>query len=68
MRTSLTRRLLAVATSLTASAALATLVPAPAHADDSTTLAIVGTSDVSDSNLFAAVLKPGFEAATRSTR
>ena len=27
------------------------------------TLAIVGTSDVADSNLFAAVLKPGFEKA-----
>ncbi|MGZ4476639.1 MAG: substrate-binding domain-containing protein, partial [Nocardioides sp.] len=27
------------------------------------TLAIVGTSDIADSNLFAAVLKPGFEKA-----
>jgi tungstate transport system substrate-binding protein len=35
----------------------------PASADDSSTLTVVGTSDVSDSNLVAAVIKPGFEAA-----
>jgi tungstate transport system substrate-binding protein len=39
------------------------LTPGVSHADDSSTLTIVGTSDVSDSNLVAAVLKPGFEAA-----
>ncbi|MBV9484459.1 MAG: substrate-binding domain-containing protein [Frankiaceae bacterium] len=37
--------------------------PAVAHADDSGTVTVVGTSDVVDSNLVAAVLQPGFEAA-----
>ncbi len=36
--------------------------PSPAHADDSSTLTVVGTSDVYDSNLVQSVLKPGFEA------
>ena len=46
---------------------LAAMLPgvlsSPAHADDSSTITIVGTSDVSDSNLMAAVIKPGFQAA-----
>jgi tungstate transport system substrate-binding protein len=36
--------------------------PSTSRADDSSTLTVVGTSDVSDSNLMAAVIKPGFEA------
>ena len=36
---------------------------APALADDATTLTVVGTSDVYDSNLVQSVIKPGFEAA-----
>jgi tungstate transport system substrate-binding protein len=39
------------------------LAPVVARADDASTVTIVGTSDVSDSNLMAGVLKPGFEAA-----
>ncbi len=39
------------------------LVSAPSQADDSSTLTVVGTSDVYDSNLVQSVLKPGFEAA-----
>jgi tungstate transport system substrate-binding protein len=39
------------------------LLPAVTSADDSSTLTIVGTSDVNDSNLVQSVLKPGFEAA-----
>lgn len=40
-----------------------TLVSAPSQADDASTLTVVGTSDVYDSNLVQTVLKPGFEAA-----
>src|SRR5262245_53886981 len=45
---------------------VAALVPgltSPANADDSSTLTVVGTSDVFDSNLVQTVIKPGFEAA-----
>lgn len=35
----------------------------PSHASHQTSLVVVGTSDVVDSNLVAAVLKPGFETA-----
>src|SRR5262249_39616422 len=38
------------------------LMPSVSHADDANTLTVVGTSDVFDSNLVQAVLKPGFEA------
>lgn len=52
---------------VTAVAALAlplTLLAAPSQAaDDRTPLLVVGTSDVSDSDLMAKVIKPGFEAA-----
>jgi tungstate transport system substrate-binding protein len=44
-------------------AGLVPLVSSPAHADDSTTLTVVGTSDVFDSNLVTDVIQPGFEAA-----
>jgi tungstate transport system substrate-binding protein len=46
-------------------AAVAVLAVSPAigRADDASTVTVVGTSDVSDSNLVSAVLKPGFEAA-----
>jgi tungstate transport system substrate-binding protein len=47
---------------LAAVAALA-VWPAAGRADDAATVTVVGTSDVSDSNLVSAVLKPGFEAA-----
>ena len=39
------------------------LLPGVAQADDSSTLTVVGTSDVFDSNLIQSVIKPGFEAA-----
>jgi tungstate transport system substrate-binding protein len=39
------------------------LAPAIASADSSSTVTIVGTSDVTDSGLFANVIKPGFQAA-----
>ena len=45
---------------------VAALVPglsSPATADDPSTLTVVGTSDVFDSNLVQTVIKPGFEAA-----
>jgi tungstate transport system substrate-binding protein len=40
-----------------------TLLPAAAKADDASTVTVVGTSDVFDSNLVTAVLKPAFQAA-----
>ncbi len=51
--------------SLLALALVASLVlfPALAAADTGTTLTVVGTSDVSDSNLMANVIQPGFSAA-----
>ncbi|WP_375498422.1 substrate-binding domain-containing protein [uncultured Jatrophihabitans sp.] len=48
---------------LTAVAALAAVAPTAAQADDSSTLTVVGTSDVYDSNLVQSVIKPGFEKA-----
>lgn len=53
----------ALGLALASAIAAVVLTPGAARADDSSTLTIVGTSDVSDSNLVAAVLKPGFEAA-----
>jgi tungstate transport system substrate-binding protein len=44
-------------------ALLPSLTTSAANADDSSTLTVVGTSDVSDSNLMADVIQPGFEAA-----
>jgi tungstate transport system substrate-binding protein len=41
----------------------ATLTPGTSRADDSTTVTVVGTSDVVDSNLVNAVLMPDFEKA-----
>lgn len=52
-------RLLAAAAALIAAA----LVPVAARADDTTTINVVGTSDVYDSNLVQSVIKPGFEKA-----
>jgi tungstate transport system substrate-binding protein len=40
-----------------------TLLPGVSSADDAATVTVVGTSDVFDSNLVTAVLKPGFQAA-----
>src|ERR1700722_17387814 len=50
---------------LLASAALLSLVllPALAQADTSSTLTVVGTSDVSDSGLMANLIQPAFTAA-----
>lgn len=56
----LTRYAAVAAAAVLAGSALA--IPA-AHADNSSTLTIVGTSDVYDSNLIQSVIKPGFEAA-----
>jgi tungstate transport system substrate-binding protein len=43
--------------------ALCALAPVASRADDASTLTVVGTSDVFDSNLVQSVLKPGFQAA-----
>jgi tungstate transport system substrate-binding protein len=48
---------------ITLAAALLAFVPAVARADDSTTVTVQGTTDVSDSHLIQAVIQPGFEAA-----
>jgi ABC-type tungstate transport system permease subunit len=50
---------------LTSVAALAavTLTPAASHADTSSTVTVVGTSDVFDSDLIQNVIKPDFEKA-----
>ena len=53
--------LTAVSAALTATLTAGALTAA--HADDSSTLTVVGTSDVYDSNLVQSVLKPGFQAA-----
>lgn len=53
----------AIGLALASALATVVLTPGVSRADDSATLTVVGTSDVSDSNLMAAVLKPGFEAA-----
>jgi len=52
-------------TALLAVACAAALLPVPAlaAADTATTLTVVGTSDVSDSNLMSNVIQPGFQAA-----
>jgi tungstate transport system substrate-binding protein len=55
----------AVASSLALAAV--TLTPSVSQADDSKTLTVVGTSDVFDSNLIQAVIKPDFEAANPGT-
>ncbi len=58
----MTRRVVCAA-ALLLLAALVPGVSSPATADDSSTLTVVGTSDVFDSNLVQSVLKPGFKAA-----
>lgn len=64
MSISHTRRRLIAATAAFSLAALpATFLASPSQADGPTPLAIVGTSDVSDSDLMSKVIKPGFEAA-----
>jgi ABC-type tungstate transport system permease subunit len=57
------RRLAAVVAAALAIALPAALLPAATQADDASTLTVVGTSDVFDSNLIQSVIKPGFEAA-----
>jgi tungstate transport system substrate-binding protein len=58
------RRLAASVLAVGLTTALTTTLSAPAaHADDASTLTVVGTSDVYDSFLVQTVLKPGFEAA-----
>ena len=62
------RRLLAVPV-LGAVAVLAPLVaPGVASADSSSSLTVIGTSDVSDSGLIPNVIQPGFRRRTPSTR
>jgi tungstate transport system substrate-binding protein len=62
------RRFAAINSSRVALAAIATvaavtLTPAASHADTSSTITVVGTSDVFDSDLIQNVIKPDFEAA-----
>jgi tungstate transport system substrate-binding protein len=52
-----------LATALLGASVLLASAPAIAQADSSSTLTVVGTSDVFDSNLVQSVLKPGFEKA-----
>lgn len=63
--TSPRRPRLRLLTALTAAAVVITglTLVSPAHAVTKTPFIVVGTSDVSDSNLMAAVIEPGFEAA-----
>ena len=56
------RPLLAIVAAAAAIAA-SVIAPSSAVADTSSTLTVVGTSDVFDSNLVQTVIKPGFEAA-----
>ncbi len=57
------RRLLALPVLGLVAALVMMLAPALASADSSSQVTIVGTSDVTDSGLFANVIKPGFQAA-----
>jgi tungstate transport system substrate-binding protein len=52
-----------VALAAIATVAAVTLTPATSHADTSSTITVVGTSDVFDSDLIQNVIKPDFEAA-----
>lgn len=61
MQTPRSRRLSAVLAAAASSLGIAAGLAPPASADDASTLTIVGTSDVFDSNLVQSVLKPGFE-------
>ena len=61
-RASLPKRALCIATVLAAMAVSAVATSAPALADP-TPLIVVGTSDVSDSNLMSQVIEPDFEKA-----
>lgn len=58
----LSRRLLITSTTLAVVAASLTAVSAPADAA-TTSVTVVGTSDIYDSDLFQSVIAPGFEAA-----
>ncbi len=60
---SASRRLLAAPLVGFLTAAVLLLVPGLANADTSSTLTVVGTSDVSDSGLIANVIQPGFNKA-----
>ena len=51
-----------------ATAVVLLLAPALASADTSSTLTVVGTSDVSDSGLIPNVIQPAVPAASRSSR
>jgi tungstate transport system substrate-binding protein len=53
-----------VALAAVATLAAITLTPSASHADTSSTVTVVGTSDVFDSDLIQNVIKPDFEAAT----
>jgi ABC-type tungstate transport system permease subunit len=48
---------------LATAAAVAAVAPAAANADSSTSLTVIGTSDVSDSGLMQNVIEPAFHAA-----
>ena len=60
-RASITSRRLALGA--VAVLAAVTLTPTASHADTSSTVTVVGTSDVFDSNLMQSVIKPDFEKA-----
>jgi tungstate transport system substrate-binding protein len=57
------RRVLALPLLGLAAAAMFLIAPALANADTSSTLTVIGTSDVSDSGLIPNVIQPGFEKA-----
>ena len=57
------RRLLAAPLLILLTAAAMMLAPSLASADSSSTLTVIGTSDVSDSGLVANVIQPDFQAA-----
>jgi tungstate transport system substrate-binding protein len=62
-RSGLTRRLLAAPLLILLAATAVMLAPSLASADSSSTLTVVGTSDVSDSGLVPNVIMPDFEKA-----
>ena len=62
-RSGATRRLLAVPFLGLVAAAMFLISPALASADTSSSLTVIGTSDVSDSGLIPNVIQPGFEKA-----
>ena len=58
-----THRLLALPVLGLMAAAVLLIAPALASADTSSTLTVIGTSDVSDSGLMPTVIQPGFQKA-----